>query len=57
MAKPRKNYGKRPLWQWVVFYLIIGGVIYALIYYSGVIKAGNNNYSTNYDSALYDLVE
>ena len=24
---------KRPLWQWLVIYLIIGGLIYAAIYY------------------------
>ena len=27
------NYGKRPLWQWILIYLIIGGIIYALIYF------------------------
>jgi|SRR3989344_1022160 len=27
------GYGKRPLWQWVVIYLIIGGLIYAAVYY------------------------
>jgi len=48
MAKPRKNYsyGKRPLWQWIIFYLLIGGIIYALLYYSGilgVIGLGENN--------------
>lgn len=25
--------GGRPWWQWVIIYLIIGGVIYAAIYY------------------------
>lgn len=25
--------GKRPLWQWLAMYLIIGAVIYALVYY------------------------
>lgn len=29
----QSNYGKRPLWQWIVIYLIIGGIIYALIYF------------------------
>lgn len=28
-----KGYGKRPLWQWIVLYLIIGGILYFLIYY------------------------
>ncbi len=27
------GYGKRPLWQWVVIYLVIGGLIYVAIYY------------------------
>ena len=27
------GYGKRPLWQWVILYIIIGGIIYGLIYY------------------------
>jgi len=59
MAKPRKTYKKRPLWQWIVFYLIIGGIIYILLYYSGVIKLGNNNYnSSNFDySSDYNLME
>ncbi len=60
MAKPRKNYsyGKRPLWQWVVFYIIVGGIIYALLYYSGIIRQGNygNNSSSNYSSE-YNYVE
>lgn len=25
-------YGKRPLWQWVLLYVIIGGILYAVIY-------------------------
>jgi hypothetical protein len=27
------NYGKRPMWQWVVIYLIVAAIVYALIYY------------------------
>lgn len=48
MAKPRKTYyKKRPLWQWVLFYLIIALVIYSLLYYSGVLGfGGSNNYPT-----------
>ena len=27
------GYKKRPLWQWILLYLIIGGALYAIIYY------------------------
>jgi hypothetical protein len=27
-----KGYGKRPMWQWVVLYLIVGGLLYWLVY-------------------------
>lgn len=30
---PKKGYGKRPLWQWIVIYLIIAAIVYGLIYY------------------------
>jgi hypothetical protein len=30
--KPTKGYGKRPIWQWVVIYLIVAVVVYGLIY-------------------------
>lgn len=41
------GYGKRPLWQWIVIYLIIGGAIYGLIYYFVIAKKGG--YSVNYN--------
>jgi hypothetical protein len=28
-----KGYGKRPLWQWILLYVVIGGVVYGLVYY------------------------
>ncbi|HBL52424.1 MAG: hypothetical protein A3D24_03225 [Candidatus Blackburnbacteria bacterium RIFCSPHIGHO2_02_FULL_39_13] len=32
--KSRKGgYAKRPLWQYILMYLVIGGIIYVLIYY------------------------
>lgn len=34
------GYGKRPLWQWIVLYLIIGGLIYGLIYFFILSKPG-----------------
>ncbi len=30
--KSTKGYGKRPVWQWVVIYLVIAVVVYGLIY-------------------------
>lgn len=29
----QESYGKRPLWQWILLYLIIGIIVYGLIYY------------------------
>ena len=34
------GYGKRPLWQWVVIYLIVGGLLYALVYYFVLARPG-----------------
>jgi hypothetical protein len=42
-----KGYGKRPLWQWILIYLIIGGIAYALIYYFVFAKKGTS-YNYNY---------
>ncbi len=41
----KSSYAKRPLWQWVVIYLIIGAVVYGLIYY--FVLAKNTGYGTN----------
>lgn len=29
----KKAYGKRPMWQWVVIYLIVAAIVYFVIYY------------------------
>ena len=34
------GYSKRPLWQWIVIYLIVGVVVYGLIYYFVLAKKG-----------------
>lgn len=34
------NYGKRPLWQWILIYVIIGAIAYGLIYYFVLGKKG-----------------
>ena len=38
-------YGKRSLWQWIIIYAIIGGLIYAAIYYFVLAKEGGYNSS------------
>jgi hypothetical protein len=27
------GYGKRPMWQWIALYVVIGGIVYAAVYY------------------------
>lgn len=46
------TYGKRPLWQWILLYAVIGGVVYLGIYYFYLAKKGAGySYSpTNYYS-------
>jgi hypothetical protein len=38
--KKRKGYGKRPLWQWVVLYIVVGAIVYGLIYYFFMMPSG-----------------
>jgi len=37
--KPTKGYGKRPVWQWVLIYVVIAIVVYGLIYYLFINKS------------------
>lgn len=41
------GYGKKQLWQWVIIYLIIGGIIYAGIYYFFLAKKGGYSQSNS----------
>lgn len=44
----KKGYGKRPLWQWIVLYLVIGAIVYGLVYYFVLAKKGGNyNYGSS----------
>ncbi|MDP3997256.1 MAG: hypothetical protein Q8P73_02015 [bacterium] len=38
--KPVRGYGKRPLWQWILIYVVIGAMVYFVIYY---FSFGRNN--------------
>jgi len=41
-------YGKRPLWQWVLLYVIVGGIVYAAVYYfTGYKSASGYNVKTS----------
>jgi len=44
----KSGYGKRPVWQWIVLYLIIAVILYGAIYYLFLHK--NNSYSGNSQS-------
>lgn len=40
--KTSKGYGKRPVWQWVVIYLIVAIIVYGLIYLIFIHKSGSS---------------
>jgi hypothetical protein len=44
--KKQDGYGKRPLWQWVLLYIVIGVVIYGAVYYF-VLGKNSKGYSTS----------
>ncbi len=45
------GYGKRPLWQWILIYVVVGGIIYFLIYY--FVLAPKGGYSQSGGSYNY----
>lgn len=47
------SYAKRPLWQWVVLYVIIGAIVYGLIYYFVFAKRGSYTYQQNSQQYQY----
>ncbi len=42
--KPSKGYGKRPVWQWVLIYVVVAIVVYGLIYLVFIHKSGSSGY-------------
>ncbi len=46
------GYGKMSMWQWIALYLVIGGVVYGLIYYFMYANKNGNPYgqAMNYPS-------
>jgi flagellar basal body-associated protein FliL len=46
-AQEKKGYGKRPMWQWIVLYLVIAAVLYGAFYYFVLAKKGGNSYNSS----------
>jgi len=42
-APAKSGYGKRPVWQWVVIYLVIAIVVYGIIYFAFIHKSGTTS--------------
>ncbi len=42
----KQTYTKRPTWQWIVIYLVIGAILYGLFYYFFLAKKNTNPYKT-----------
>jgi flagellar basal body-associated protein FliL len=45
--KPAKSYGKRSVWQWILIYLVIAIVVYAIIYFVFIHKSGTSSGTGN----------
>jgi FKBP-type peptidyl-prolyl cis-trans isomerase len=52
-SKYNYKYGKRPLWQWIIIYIAIGGAAYGLIYYFFFYSNGGGGY--NYSPTQYPV--
>jgi len=46
------GYGKRPIWQWIALYVVVGVIVYGLVYYFVLAKKGGN-YNSNSAVAPY----
>ncbi len=46
------GYGKRPMWQWILIYAVVGIVVYGLIYYFVFAKKGGYNYTPSSSPAV-----
>jgi hypothetical protein len=40
--KPTNGYGKRPVWQWILIYVVIAIVVYGLIYLLFIHDSGSS---------------
>jgi hypothetical protein len=44
--KKTKGYGKRPMWQWILLYVIVAIIIYGLVYFIFIHKSGGSSGSS-----------
>lgn len=42
-----KGYGKRPMWQWILIYIVVGALVYGVIYYLVFAQKGGYSYSSS----------
>jgi hypothetical protein len=52
-SKKKGGYGKRPMWQWALIYLVIGAIVYFALYYFFFADKGYK-YSRGSDSMMYE---
>lgn len=46
------SYGKKPLWFWILLYVVIGLLVYGAVYYFFLSKNGGYNYKgVNYQNS------
>ncbi len=50
MADGKSAYGKKSLWKWVIIYVIIGVIVYGLIYYFILGKKGGYSSGSMYQA-------
>lgn len=46
--KPSKGYGKRPMWQWILIYVVAAIIVYGLIYLLFFHKSGGTGGGLHY---------
>jgi len=46
--KSNKGYSKRPLWQWIIIYIVVAFIVYGLIYLVFIYSHGNKVTSHGY---------
>lgn len=47
MEEAKSSYGKKPLWQWIVIYVVVGVIVYGVIYYFFMHKQNSYTYQPN----------